>query len=89
MWKWNYNSLWFTIFDIFKIFNTGFKHLQAIGPSFVTMTKAWGNKIGETFCERSKQMCTVFEIDEQKDLSKPATFSKSANRTCSGKLNSV
>ena len=30
------------------------KHLQAIDPSFVTITKPLSNKIGETFCEELK-----------------------------------
>ena len=30
------------------------KHLQAIGPLFVTSTKPLSNKRGETFCEELK-----------------------------------
>ena len=40
-----------------------FKDLQAIDPSFVTIIKPLTNKIGETFCERLKWMCKLFEID--------------------------
>ena len=42
------------------------EHLQAIDPSFVTITKQLDNKIGETFCEGLKCMCKVFEIYGQK-----------------------
>ena len=41
------------------------KHLQAINPSFVTSTNLSGNKIKETFCERLKWMCKLFEINSQ------------------------
>ena len=37
------------------------KHLHAIDPSFVTITKPLSNKIGGTFCEGLKYMCKFFE----------------------------
>ena len=44
------------------------KHLQAINPSFVTITKPLKNKIGETFCEGLKWICKLFKKNGQKDL---------------------
>ena len=46
------------------------KHLQGTDPSFATITnyKLFRNKSGETFFERLKRMCTLFEINGQKDL---------------------
>ena len=44
------------------------KYLQAIDPSFVTITKPLSNKIGETLYEGLKWMCTVFEKIGQTDL---------------------
>ena len=42
------------------------KHLQAIYPSFITITKLLSNTIGKSFCERFKRMCNIFEGDGQK-----------------------
>ena len=50
------------------------KHLQTIGPSFLTIIKLLRNKIAETFCEGLKCMCKPFELDGQKDLYRPAIF---------------
>ena len=36
---------------------------QAIGPSFVIITKQLKNKIRERFCAGMKQMCKLSEID--------------------------
>ena len=44
------------------------KHLQAMNPSFVIITKSLRNKTGETLCERWKCMCKLFEINGQKDF---------------------
>ena len=44
------------------------KQLQAIDPSFVTITKPLRNKIVETFCEGLKWMCTLFEKNGKKAL---------------------
>ena len=41
------------------------KHLQAVEPSFVNITKTLSSKIGETFCEGLKLMCKLFEIDRE------------------------
>ena len=42
------------------------KHLQAIDPSFVTITKPLSNKRGETFCEGLKLMWKLFEIMDKR-----------------------
>ena len=44
------------------------KHLLAIDPSFLTITKLSSNEIRETFCGGLKWLCWFFEINAQQDF---------------------
>ena len=44
------------------------KHLQAIDPSFVTMTKLSSNELKKTIEKELKWICKLFEINEQQDF---------------------
>ena len=62
--------LWtiYTILERISSYIFFLKYLQAIDPSFVTITKTLSNKIGETLYEGLKWMCTLFEKNGQTDL---------------------
>ena len=64
-------SEWFPVFPYLK-------HLQAVEPSFVNITKTLSSKIGETFCEALKLMCKRFEIDQENFFWKPGILPKSS-----------
>ena len=42
------------------------KHLQAIDPSFVAITKSLRKTIEDTFCKGLKWLCKFFEIVDKK-----------------------
>ena len=87
----NFNGfLWQTIFEIFQVWMNNeilegippyisfLKQLKAVHPSFVTITKPLGNKIGKAFYPGLKWMCKCFEKNGQKDSWKPVILSKSS-----------